>query len=173
MREGNCLRRLRRCRVIARTGMIEAEGKNCGKVNPSADEVFMRKFLFLLFCALPGIAYGQSAAEQYVLQERCGKRAAATFEKDWGSSVTNTKTGQLIANYENHYSERLNKCFYLEVSTAYDKKDGKTTISKMMRLFDVNENKEYATYLGVSCWVGETFCQSEKEFLQLIKQYME
>ena len=52
--------------------MIEAEGKNCGKVNPSADEVFMRKFLFLLFCALPGIAYGQSAAEQIVaLKARC------------------------------------------------------------------------------------------------------
>jgi hypothetical protein len=32
LREGNCSRRLRRCRMIGRIGTIEAEGNNCDKV---------------------------------------------------------------------------------------------------------------------------------------------
>ena len=122
----------------------------------------MRKFLFLLFCALPCCAHGQSAAERYMLQERCGKQAAATFKLDWVSNITNIATGQIVANYENHYSERLNKCFYLEVSTIYEKKEDKTASSKTMRLFDINENKEYATYMTMMCSVRTSSMKSQK-----------
>ena len=46
-------------------------------------------------------------------QERCSRQAAQTFEKEWGGDVATTKDGQILANYESHYSPRLNKCFYL------------------------------------------------------------
>jgi hypothetical protein len=44
-----------------------------------------------------------------------------------------------------------NKCFYLEVSTTYEKRNGKTETYKLMRLYDINENKEYAAYDGMLC----------------------
>jgi hypothetical protein len=55
----------------------------------------------------------------YELQERCGKRAAEVFEKDF----PDTKTTGVIADYENHYSPRLNKCFIVESSTQYVRDD--------------------------------------------------
>ena len=45
-------------------------------------------------------------------------------------------------NYENHFSQRLNKCLFLEILVVVEK--GKW--SKQMRLFDLNENKEYGSY---------------------------
>ena len=53
----------------------------------------------------------------YELQERCGKQASETFQKEWGANVVNTKDGQTLANFENHYNAHLNKCIYLESST--------------------------------------------------------
>jgi hypothetical protein len=117
--------------------------------------------------------YGQSNQERYMLQERCGKQAAATFKNEWGGNITKVESGQIIANYQNHYNERLNKCFYLEMSTTYQILNGKPERFKIMRLVDINENKEYATYLDNLCKVDETVCRSEQEFMQLIKTYME
>jgi hypothetical protein len=54
-----------------------------------------------------GTAFAQPNKEQYELQERCGKRAAEVFAKEWGTGFT----AAAHANYENHYSSRLNKCF--------------------------------------------------------------
>jgi hypothetical protein len=126
------------------------------------------------FMMLACPVFAQSNQERYILQERCGKQAAATFKSEWASNVTNTDKGQVVANYQNHYSERLNKCFYLEISTTYEKVKDKTESLKMMRLYDINENKEYANYTGgLLCTVNGTSCGSEQEFTQLIKQYME
>jgi hypothetical protein len=45
---------------------------------------------------------------------------------------------------------------------------------KMMRLFDINENKEYATYAdGGTCFVDDSRCASEQQFKQLIERYMQ
>jgi hypothetical protein len=74
-------------------------------------------------------AQAQTAREKYDLQERCGRRAAEVFAKEWGTGFTAKAT----ANYENHYSSRLNKCFYLITTNAQG--------IQMMGLFDLNENK--------------------------------
>jgi hypothetical protein len=112
-----------------------------------------------------------------MLQERRGKQASEMFKNDWGGQITNTKEGQIIANYQNHYSERFNKCFYLEISTAYQKLNGKSETYRTLRLYDINENREYAAYeggtYGGSRKVDDVQCGSEQDFLQLIKKYMD
>ncbi len=120
----------------------------------------------------------QTAREKYELQERCGRRAAEVFAKEWGSGISNTKDGgQIIGNYENHYNSRLNKCFYLEMSDSYQR--GKAPF-RLLRLFDINENREIGTYaktqaeaFGLSCVVQEKQCLSEEEWRALIRPFME
>jgi hypothetical protein len=125
---------------------------------------------------MAGTAQAQPNKEQYELQERCGKRAAEVFAKDWPSGVSNTASGQTIGNYENHYNSRLNKCIYLEISNAFQR--GKSP-SRLMRLFDINENREIATYSKsegdafIICVVQDKGCQTEAEWRTLIKPFME
>jgi hypothetical protein len=106
----------------------------------------------------------------YELQERCGKRAAEVFEKDF----PDTKTTGAIADYENHYSPRLNKCFIVESSTQYLRDDkGKTEKIKVLILLDVNENKAYGNFDPLQCEVRGKVCRSEAEWRELIRPYME
>jgi hypothetical protein len=114
----------------------------------------------------------------YELQERCGKQAADTFQREVGGNIVNTKDGQMVANYETHYNAHLNKCFYLEMITTYPRaKDGK--IGRSVRLFDLHANKEYANYFQMdngppqSCQVRDTFCRTEREWEALLKPFME
>ena len=64
-------------------------------------------------------SFAQPNKEQYELQERCGKRAAEVFKREYSPPVSDTKDGQMRLNYENHYSARLNKCFFLEITVSY------------------------------------------------------
>jgi len=121
---------------------------------------------------------GQPNKQSYELQERCGKRAAEVFEREYGP-VSNTEDGQTLFNYENHYSERSKKCFFLEIAMSYEREEGKPA-SKIMRLFDINENKEYGTFVSgptegtpVTCVVRGKNCRSESEWRQLLKPFME
>jgi hypothetical protein len=115
---------------------------------------------------------------QYELQERCGNLAARTFQKEWGSNSVNTKDGHMTADYENHYSARLNKCFYLEISTSYvERKEGITTIKSLL-LYDLNENKRYGEFRELGdllrlCEVRGTRCNSEAEWRRLARRYLE
>jgi hypothetical protein len=112
----------------------------------------------------------------YELQERCGKRAEEFFRREYGPAFS--KDRQMF-NYENHYSSRLNKCFFLEIADVYEK--GKSASTKNMRLFDLNENKEYGVYVSgftadrppLVCNVQDQVCQSESEWRQLLKPFME
>ena len=117
----------------------------------------------------------QPNKDLYELQERCGKRAAEVFDREYGSD----KNGQTLFNYENHYSERFKKCFFLEIAMSYEREEGKPA-SKIMRLFDINENKEYGAFVGgptestpVTCVVRGKNCRSESEWRQLLKPFME
>jgi hypothetical protein len=114
----------------------------------------------------------------YELQERCGKRAAEVFKQEYSPPVLNTKDGQTRFNYENHYSARLNRCFFLEVAVSYDKEQSSS--SKIMRLFDLNGNTEYGTFVSgptestpLACVVRGKGCQSESEWRKLVKPFME
>src|SRR5262249_18772373 len=77
--------------------------------------------------AIVGLAWfstyvsAQPNKDLYELQERCGKRAAKVFEREYGSG----KDGQTLFNYENHYSARLKKCFFLEIAISYEREEEK------------------------------------------------
>jgi hypothetical protein len=117
---------------------------------------------------LAGSAQAQSPPDKYELSERCGKRAAEVFTK--GKQETGLTTA--ADDYENHYSSRLNKCFYLKAH--------QTAETKSLRLFDLNDHKEIGSYVGrmdiprpVKCALQEKRCESEEEFRALIKPFME
>ena len=122
-------------------------------------------------------SHAQPNKERYELQERCGKQAAEFFKREYSAGFKTQDTTTRF-NYENHYSARLNKCFFLEIADLYEKGKGGT---KGMRLFDLNENKEYGAYMvdicdgcvPWQCLVQEQVCRSEKEWRTLIKPFME
>jgi len=122
-------------------------------------------------------SHGQqaTATEVYTLRERCAKMAAAVFQKDYTFS-DNTGGMKRLFNYENHYSQKQNRCFFLEMGIFIEK--GK--VSKQLRLLDLHDNKEYGTYFDtdaqpqyVLCTVGEQRCNTEQEWRQLTKPYLE
>ena len=132
--------------------------------------------------AIAGLAWfstnacAQPNKKLYELQEQCGKRAAEVFALEY-SSAADSKDGETLFNYENHYSARLDKCFFLEIAISYKKE--KSTSSKIMRLFDLNDNREYGTFVSgptestpVTCVVRGKGCQSEGEWRQLLKPFM-
>jgi hypothetical protein len=138
-------------------------------------------FVFGGLCLL-GAAYAEPNKVLYELQERCGRQAADTFKKEFGANVTNTKEGQTVANFENHYNARLNKCFYLESSLIVPTKDRKDRKSStILRLFDLHENREFGSYFQfdapsgqvMQCEVGGTSCRSEQEWRALAKPFLE
>jgi hypothetical protein len=129
---------------------------------------------------LIGPAQAQSVKEGYELSEQCGKQAEETFRKYWRSGIFETDIVQIIVKYENHYNYRLKKCFYLEISDSYER--GQSP-SRLMRLYDLHENKEIGGFLSTTvflleektaqCSVQEKECRSEKEWRALIKPFME
>jgi hypothetical protein len=113
-------------------------------------------------------AYSQPDKVLYELQERCGK-LAKTFAEDWKTRTVQTAHPTVQGGYENHYNARLNKCFYLEISTTYGR-----VVMRHLRLIDLNDNKEFGTYSeGVHCEVRGQNCKSEAEWRELAKPYLE
>ena len=135
----------------------------------------MRAIATVLILVGASLAYSQPNKDLYELQARCGQQAADVFARDY-VPVQNTKDGQRLMNYENHFSQRLNKCFFLEILVVVEKRKW----SKQMRLFDLNENKEYGSYFDsdatpryVNCYVRDARCSSEEEWRKLAKPYLE
>ena len=123
------------------------------------------------------LAYAEPNNVLYELQERCGKRAAEVFEKEWnGQHIVPTKDGgYLTADFENHYSPRLNKCFYLQKSGSVSKLMG----IESLELYDLNENRKLGNFttgnrLGITeCQVQGKNCRSEQEWRELAKPFLE
>jgi len=82
--------------------------------------------------SLVGSGHAASNKEDYELQERCGKRAAELFNLEFGNGISNTKEGQYITDYRNHYSKKLNKCFVLYTTTDVPYKNKKKGVSILM-----------------------------------------
>ena len=121
-----------------------------------------------------------SQIQVYELQERCGKQTEAFFKSEYGTGISSTKEGQSGTNYENHYNTRLNKCFFLESTTALDYTSKNRSGSVLIRLFDFNEKKQYGSYFKrfednapSDCNVAGKICQSASEWELLIKPFME
>ena len=64
----------------------------------------MKAIAVLLSLALLATgAQAQTAKEKYELSTQCGRQAAETFRKYWGSGIFETDIAQIIVKYENHY----------------------------------------------------------------------
>jgi hypothetical protein len=51
---------------------------------------------------VPDFATAQPNKERYELEERCGKRASAVFEKEMSSGLRQTDAGVMTSNFRNH-----------------------------------------------------------------------
>lgn len=134
----------------------------------------MRAVIVAGFAMAMSCVHAQPNKELYDLQARCGEQAVRAFKQDY-TSVTRTKEGATqLSKYENHFSAQFNRCFFLEIVSFY----GKSGTSTSMRLFDLNENKQYGSYfkLGsdvMDCQVRDKQCSSEEEWRKLAKPYLE
>jgi len=71
----------------------------------------------------------QPDKQLYELQQRCGRLAKEVFDRQYSPPVLDTEHGQTVFNYENHYSARLNKCFFMEIAVSYEKEKSTRALS--------------------------------------------
>jgi len=143
--------------------------------------------------ALVSAPRGASAAPDktiYELQERCGRSAAAAMAEDRPGEIVKTKTGDILTNYESHYSPELNKCFVLEKHSISRREKGVLRAFNSEALADILENKTYGVLANdlddergkqiqhadaapaTICEVNGAFCSSAIEWHSLIKPYI-
>jgi hypothetical protein len=110
------------------------------------------------------------------LQKKCADQAAAKFkESDWSRPER--------AVYTNHYQQTMNRCFVrIDDTEAWN-----LSSSTVIKILDAFEGKVYGDYersmskeetfwmvCKVTLLSGEVkLCQSQKEFNELVKVYME
>lgn len=123
----------------------------------------------------------QQAAATFDLQERCAEQSRKTFN-DLGFKAKD------LASYENHYNEKLNKCF-IEIRNSTPSSDGRMVVSR--NVSDALEGKVFGEYIWQSdkvkkywevaplmCKVTlpsreDRLCKSEDEFKELLKPYLD
>jgi hypothetical protein len=125
--------------------------------------------------SLPAGCNAATAAEQYELSVLCGKRA----EDDWakrGQDKPGLYGPGSWVRYENHFSTKFQRCYVMHVLTQ-PHKDGDTWM--LYTLFDVDEHREIASYLGVDggetgmCGQLKNRCTSKAQWDRLIRPYWE
>ena len=121
--------------------------------------------------SLIGVAHGQPDKVLYELQERCDKRAAEVFQKERGGEhVVKNMNGITKVDYEDHYSPRLNKCFFLVKSISSLENGWMTSLE----LFDLNEHKQYGSFSSdLECEFQGKVCRSEQEWWELAKPFLD
>jgi hypothetical protein len=113
----------------------------------------------------PCIAQAQPNNE---LEERCRKQAEELFHQTF-----KTMANARFASFENHYSHRFNRCFYL--LRMENNPRGPTS----MWLRDLDKNGRYhAAYVQhrgsvTVCRLGRKYCRSEEEWREMIKPFMQ
>jgi hypothetical protein len=115
---------------------------------------------------------------KYRLQERCADRAKTFYEEEYAPldeiSNRNRKPGEgsMLTVYESHYNPQLNKCFIFAQTKIFPNERKTFTFE----VKDVNTRQQYAYYSGYDisqCEVHGTACNSELEWWQLVKPYIE
>jgi hypothetical protein len=98
-----------------------------------------------LLLAMPVAALAEPNLAVYELQERCGKLAAELFAKEYDhGKVSRVGDKVMHFDYQVHYNARLNKCFFMEMSSSFGKDSkGERSETRGFRLFDILENREY------------------------------
>jgi hypothetical protein len=123
-------------------------------------------------------AFGQSNKERYELDERCGRRAEQYFAKNYPNVIDKAKDVTFFYSYRNHYNSRLNKCM---IYTSTKIVSGNAVEVHSLELLDLNENNSLGSFVGspkdgkpaTVCEVNERLCNTETEWFDLIKRYME
>ena len=145
----------------------------------------MTKRAFALALALTAVAATAAAEpnkELYELQERCGRRAGEFFTAGrYGNGNTTTPDGgRLLAAFENHYNQKLNKCFIILKTTQYFKSEKGNDFYIYDMLIDINDNKIIGEFMigrgnpkPDGCAVAERDCASEASWRAMVKPYME
>ncbi|HZR62655.1 MAG TPA: hypothetical protein VFA80_17050 [Xanthobacteraceae bacterium] len=119
---------------------------------------------------------------KYRLQERCADRAKKFYEEEYEQleeeANKSRKTGDPILHtvYLNHYNEHLNKCFIFAQTKVLLSHDPRDANKYMFTVQDVNTRQQYAYYSGYDisqCKVRGSSCNSELEWWQLVKPYIE
>lgn len=138
----------------------------------------------LASCAKHSAPPADTRVHDYELQEKCGKDARAWFERAYPQPYTKEVNGRntviTSVNYENHYNQKLNKCFAVvsnESSESIPDKPSDHSIIKT--LMDVNENREvgsvYDRYTNAPlriCSVADAECTSLKKWDALASTFM-
>lgn len=138
---------------------------------------FILLYLFIFVC--PFNLYAGSVKEDYELQERCGKRAEEVFKKEFGTGSSKNINDIKLSKYINHYNKKLMKCFIQVTESGITKTENIKIFITVKHLYDVNENKQYGTFIKndvvkkPTCEVLEKKCNSEAEWDALVKPYME
>lgn len=135
--------------------------------------------IILLTCSfflLPTNIYSSSIKEDHELREKCGKYCKEYFSKTYGNGMIEVGDGQENWTYDNHYNEKLNKCFILTTTLVSTK--NKMYGGKRKEIFDILEKTSYGEFLMIDgqlifCNVLEEKCKSESEWDLLVKPYME
>lgn len=132
----------------------------------------MRRPLIGVVCLfLISATHAQPNKLLYELQERCGKRAAEVFEKN--SAVLKAPDSHTTADYENHYSARFNKCFYLEKLSSF------SDSVRTWTLIDLNDNRVIGSFSAteplhdLKCQFQGKSCRSEQEWRKLATPFLE
>lgn len=130
----------------------------------------------VLFSICTVLAHAASDKEIDRLSERCAKRTADIFEKDYPSKSWKEQDGSSwTIRYEKHYNTKLEKCFMLTrtLLTGSDKE----SVNNSYLLVNVDENRECGEYLDfkktdVTCYIFNKSCKSQSEWDALVKPYM-
>lgn len=135
--------------------------------------------LFFALCFLAGCAgfpedrKMETGKVDYQLQERCEKKCEEYFKKQYGNGILNE--GKRTVTYQNHYNKKLNKCFIILTTNFIIEKYKMSYKEKF--LFDVNYLRDYAFFHNSGkftfCDVERNKCNSEEEWVSLVKPYME
>ena len=110
-----------------------------------------------------------SGKDQYELQEQCDKRCEEIFRKEFGHTPhtirKNADGTTVMVSYQNHYNQKLNKCFILKSFVL-------TANSHLMRqIYDANDNKLYGICVEHSSDISKD-CTS-KDWLDIRMKTME
>ena len=144
-------------------------------------------FILLVFILFNTSNTYSSSKGDYELQEKCGKRCEEFFKKEHGNAFIDIDIISATFSYNNHFNNKLKKCFILLTTNGFMKdKTGKTRDKegniyekvKFKTLKDINENKVFGSLIVTSksfihCEVMLNYCNSEEEWDLLVKPYME
>jgi hypothetical protein len=104
------------------------------------------------------------------LQEQCADQAKVFFQDEYAPLNRKTEFFSVHTSYASHYNAGLNRCFIL-AQTQYALADLKG--GHNLELLDVSTRQQYAHYSDSECKVHGAACQSEQEWLTLVKPYLE